>query len=81
MVSVFKACVMNDIEVLKKCIAEGSDLEAKGELRKTGFIYACAYGYTEIVKLLIEVEVNLEAKSIHGYTGFIMHVNMAMLKL
>jgi len=49
----------------------GVNIEAKTNDDETGFIWACANGYVEIAKLLIQNGVNIEAKNKYARTGFI----------
>ena len=57
-----------DIDTVKTLIARGEDVNEKSN-GMTPVMYAAKYNRTDILKLLIEQDANLKAKSDKGYTA------------
>ncbi len=62
-----KAIINGDIDLVKKLIALGEDVNKKS-LGKTPAIYAARYNQVEILKVLIANGADLSIKSNSGYT-------------
>lgn len=62
-----KAIIQGDIDMVKKMIAEGQDVN-KRSLGKTPAHYAARYNKPEILKVLIEHGANLRKRCAQGYT-------------
>jgi ankyrin repeat protein len=61
--------LLNDIEGVKKLIAEGEDINFQGQFDKTALMFASFYNKPEIVKLLIEAGAKLDAQDQWGDTA------------
>lgn len=48
------ACKNNNYKMVKRLIKAGADINKKNKLNLTAIFYACLYGFTKIVKLLID---------------------------
>jgi ankyrin repeat protein len=61
--------LLNDIEGVKKLIAEGEDINFQDKFNKTALMFASFYNKPEIVKLLIEGGAELDIQDQWGYTA------------
>lgn len=56
------------IEVVKRCLNEGADVNARYDNGWTPLLVVSQFGYTEVARLLIEYGANIEAKNKYGVT-------------
>ena len=64
----FDACKNGNIDLVKKLLSYGADVNAKNNDGWTPLHYASRNGHTEIVKLLLEHGVDVNCKNNNGYT-------------
>jgi len=57
------AVLTEDVELLKKIYALGIDLDQKDVYGYTPFLEACIYDYSDIIKFLIEKDVDVNAQN------------------
>ena len=62
-ISIHKAAYQGNIEAVKQHIAAGTDVNAKNKYGGTPLFYAGAYGYKDVVELLIAEGADVNAKS------------------
>jgi ankyrin repeat protein len=60
---------LNDIEGIKKFIADGEDINMQDQFGKTALMFASFYNKPEIVKLLVEAGANLDIQDQWGRTA------------
>jgi ankyrin repeat protein len=58
----------NDIESVKKCLADGGDVNAKDNIGATPLHVAAYFGHTEVAELLLQHEGDVNAKTNEGTT-------------
>ena len=50
------------------------DLNAKGDWKRTGFIFACVYKHSEVINLILAkaecLQIDFQAKDYEGKSGF-----------
>lgn len=56
MTSLIYACHSTNVDLIKKLLEKGSNVDIKDKKGWTAFMYASAYGLKDIVKLLIDNE-------------------------
>ncbi len=65
----FNACKNGHIDLVKKMLSIGADVNVKDNYRNTPLHYASRYGRTEIVKLLLEHGAEVNTKDKYGWTA------------
>src|ERR1700759_4372684 len=70
----FGAIRANDLNVLKALIAEGKNVNVKGERDSTPLMYASAFGSVEAVKLLLDAKADVNASNALGMIALLLSV-------
>jgi ankyrin repeat protein len=65
----FEAVIKGDISTLQELLAEGSDINAKGEDGYTALMAAASLGREDMVKILLKANADLSAVNNEGLTA------------
>jgi hypothetical protein len=66
---IIKSVTNHDINGLTDYIKSGSDLNVKDHWGNTALVWGAHYGYTDIVKILIEAKANVDLKDVNDQTA------------
>jgi len=69
--ALIRACVDNDIQLAKKLINKGANVNATNKYGSTSLLWACRNSNTKLAKFLIESGACVNAKDTTGYTPFL----------
>lgn len=67
----FKSCINGNLEIVKKFVEDGGNIEMKDKTGATGLIFASAHNRNKVVKFLIENGADPNAKDNNGWTALI----------
>ena len=66
---IIKAVSNRDVNAVTDYIKSGGDINAKDQWGNTALVWGAHYGYTDIVKLLIDAKANLDLKDVMNQTA------------
>lgn len=68
-VDIIKAVSNRDINAVTEYIKSGGDINSKDQWGSTALVWAVHYGYTDIVRILIDAKANVDSKDVNDQTA------------